>query len=198
MTPAPRKLDEALGEALRAGKAPEALRQSLLAEARRRDAGRARAPRAWLAAAALVLTLGGGYGLVRALRPTPLPMASEGLPELLDATTRNYLTVKGLDFRGPDCTDKACGLWALRRVGFTAPVPAALAKTPLAGGRSCAVEGRPVAHYTFRDGRALYVFQAPFPGCSGDPTAPRAVEGQLLARAWNEQGRGYVLLEPHL
>ena len=193
---APRKLDEALGEALRGGKAPEALRQRLLAEARRRDGGRGNAYRPWLAAAAVVLALGGSLALVRVLRPAPAPLAAEALPGLLDAASRNFRTIKGLDFRGPDCTDKACGLWALRRVGFTAPVPAALAEVPLAGGRSCAVEGRPVAHYTFRDGRALYVFQAPLQGCSASPSAPRPVEGHLLAKAWNEQGRGYVLLEP--
>lgn len=193
---APRKLEEALPGALRAAKAPEELRRKLLLEARRRDAGRGRTFRPWLAAAALVLTFGGATLAMRALRPAPTPLAAFPLPELMDAASRNFRTVQGLDFRGPECTDKACGLWALRRVGFTAPVPAALAQAPLAGGRSCAVGGLPVAHYAFRDGRALYVFQAPLTGCGASPSSPRVVEGHLMARAWNEQGRGYVLLEP--
>ena len=193
---APRKLDEALMDSLRAGKAPEALRQRLLAEARRRDAGRRSAFRPWLAAAAVVLALAGSLAVARRLRPAPAPLAAEAMPDLLEAASRNYQTVKSLDFRGPECTDKACGLWALHRVGFTAPVPASLANAPLAGGRSCSVMGRPVAYYSFRDGRSLYVFQEPLPGCGERAGAPRSVAGPLMARAWNEQGRGYVLLEP--
>lgn len=193
---APRKLDEALTDALRGEKAPEALRQRLLAEARRRDAGQRSAFRPWLAAAAVVLALGGSAVLARRLRPAPAPLAAEAMPDLLEATSRNYQTVKSLDFRGPECTDKACGLWALHRVGFTAPVPASLANAPLAGGRSCSVMGRPVAYYAFRDGRSVYVFRDPLPACGEGAGISKSLSGVMQARAWNEQGRGYVLLEP--
>lgn len=191
----PRKLEDALRDALRPTSAPEGLRQRLLVEAQRQDAGRRFSFRPYLAAAALLLTLGSGIYLGRGLRSGP-PVAAAALPDLLEATSKNYRTIQGLDFAGGECTDKACGLWALQRVGFTAPLPACMGTAPMAGGRSCAVQGRPVAHYAFQDGRAVYVFSGPLEGCGTSPGAPRQVEGPYLARAWNEGGRGYVLLEP--
>lgn len=191
----PRKLDEALRDALKPQPAPQDLRQRLLAEARRQDAGRRFSLRPYLAAAALLLTLGSGIYLGRGLRSGP-PVAAAALPDLLEATSRNYRTIQGLDFAGRECTDKACGIWALQRVGFTAPLPACMEGAPMAGGRSCAVQGRPVAHYAFQDGRAVYVFSGPLEGCGGSPGQPHRVEGDFQARAWNEGGRGYVLLEP--
>jgi anti-sigma factor RsiW len=191
----PRKFDEALRDSLRPEGAPAELRNRLLAEARRQDAGRRFTLRPYLAAAALLLTLGSGIYLGRGLRPGP-PVAASALPALLEATSKNYRTIQGLDFTGRECTDKACGIWALHRVGFTAPLPACMEGAPMVGGRSCAVQGRPVAHYAFRDGRAVYVFAGPLEGCGATPGNPRPVEGPFLARAWNEGGRGYVLLEP--
>ncbi len=192
---APRKLDDALREALRGEKASVDLRQRLLAEARKRDGGRAFSFRPFLAAAAVLITVGTGVFLGRGLRQGP-PVAAANLPELLQATSQNFRTIKALDFAGRDCTGKGCGTWALRRVGFTAPIPACLDEAGMAGGRSCAVQGRKVAHYAFLDGRALYVFSGPIEGCGGPPGSPRPVDGRLMARAWNEGGRGYVLLEP--
>ncbi|HJV23952.1 MAG TPA: hypothetical protein VJ570_14720 [Holophagaceae bacterium] len=192
---APRKLDDALREALRGERAPADLRQRLLAEARKRDQGRAFDFRPLLVAAALLVTVGGGVYVGRGLRQGP-PVAAAALPELLNATSQNFRTVQGLDFAGRDCTDKACGLWALHHVGFTAPIPACVGEAGMLGGRGCAVQGRKVAHYRFRDGRALYVFSGPLEGCGATPGASQQVEGRLQARAWNEGGRGYVLLEP--
>ena len=193
---APRKLDDALREALRGEKAPVDLRQRLLAEARKRDGGRTSFTfRPLLVAAAMLVTVGAGMYLGRGLRSGP-PVASAALPGLLQATSQNFRTIKGLDFAGRDCTDKACGIWALHRVGFTAPIPACVNEAGMVGGRSCAVQGRKVAHYAFRDGRALYVFSGPLEGCGATPGVAQPVGGQLMARAWNEGGRGYVLLEP--
>ncbi|HJW32421.1 MAG TPA: hypothetical protein VJ505_03550 [Holophagaceae bacterium] len=192
---APRKLDDALREALRGEKAPMDLRQRLMTEARKRDQGRTFSFRPLLVAATVLITVGAGVFLGRGLRQGP-PVAAAALPDLLQATSKNFRTIKGFDFAGRDCTDKACGLWALHHVGFTAPVPACVSEAGMVGGRSCAVQGRKVAHYAFRDGRALYVFSGPLEGCGTAPGAAQHVEGQLQAKAWNEGGRGYVLLEP--
>jgi hypothetical protein len=192
---APRKLDDALRETLRGEAAPAGLRNRLLLEARKRDGGRSFSFRPLLVAAAMLLTVGTGVFLGRGLRPGPA-VAAAALPGLLQATSRNFRSNKGLDFAGRDCTDKACGVWALPRVGFTAPIPACVDEAGMVGGRSCAVEGRKVAHYAFRDGRALYVFSGPIEGCGSKPGAAQSVDGHLQAKAWNEGGRGYVLLEP--
>lgn len=192
---APRKLDDALREALRGEAAPVDLRKRLLTEARKRDEGRNFSFRPLLVAAAMLLTVGSGVFLGRAMQSGP-PVAAAALPGLLQATSRNFRSVQGLDFAGRDCADKARGTWALSKVGFTAPVPACVNEGGMAGGRSCAVEGRKVAHYAFLDGRALYVFSGPLEGCGTTPGVAQPVEGHLMARAWNEGGRGYVLLEP--
>jgi hypothetical protein len=192
MSEHPRKpLDEALREALAPGAAPMDLRGALLAEARRQDGGlaRSRSLRPWFAAAAALLILSGGAGLALRQRPAePLRTARGAL--------KNYLEVHGLEFQGREVCADTCGKWSRERLGFEAPLPRACAGQPMRGGRACEVDGRPVAHYILEDGRALYVFQQPLNGGDCQPERALAMAAGLQAKAWNEAGRGYVLLEP--
>lgn len=183
-------LDQALREALAPEPAPAYLRESLLAEAGRQDRGQRRSP--WfarLAAAAVLVVLTGGsaYLLVPKPPPGPAHTAQEAL--------RNYMEVHGLEFQGEPACGEACHRWSKAKLGFDAPLPAICADFKVVGGRACRVDDRPVAHFLLSDGRALYVFQKPLRGGADEPGSPLAVAGGLQARAWNEQGRGYVLVD---
>lgn len=184
-------LDARLASALAPEPAPADLRAALLAESRREDQRTAplRRFRPLLAAAAVVLFLGGGAALVLQQRPSDAVRTARG-------ALRNFMDVHSLDFQGAEVCADTCTQWSRTRLGFDAPLPGACAGQPLRGGRACRVEGRPVAHYLLEDGRALYVFREPLGGCSSSPARALAVGGGLQARAWNEQGRGYVMVEP--
>ncbi len=184
-------LDAALGDLLAAPPAPPDLRAALLAEARRQDGPRRRRAPRLLAAAALLLFVGGGAALV--LRPpAPEPAATAR------GALKNFMEIHGLEFQGRDVCADTCTQWSRGRLGFEAPLPSACAGEAMRGGRACEVGGRPVAHYLLQDGRALYVFRDPIPGCGIQPGRALAVAGGLQAKAWNERGRGYVLVEQPL
>ena len=184
-------LDQALGQALEVQAAPGSLREGLLAEARAQDRGVRRSPKwARLAAAAALVLMAGGGALFLVPRPAPEPThtAKEAL--------RNFMEIHALDFQGREACEAACTQWSKKRLGFSAPLPATCGDSSVVGGRACRVDNRPVAHFLLSDGRALYVFQEPIKGGKAQPGSALAVAGGLQARAWNEQGRGYVLVEP--
>jgi len=145
----------------------------------------------WLAAAAtLMLIAGGGWiGLHPRLAPGPAQ-------EVAALALTNFLSVKGLDFQGaPPSGPGDCGRWCERRAGFSAPLPSCTPESEVQGGRVCAVGRTPVGYYLLKGGRGLYVFARPFVGCGEQRSAPLAVAASYQARAWNENGRGYVLIE---
>jgi hypothetical protein len=145
----------------------------------------------WLAAAAtLVLVVGGGW-LGRRPRLEPGPAQ-----EVAGQALTNFLSVKGLDFQGaPPSGPGDCGRWCEGRAGFSAPLPSCTPESEVQGGRVCAVGRTPVGYYLLKGGRGLYVFARPFVGCGEERTAPLAVAASYQARAWNEKGHGYVLIE---
>ena len=108
---------------------------------------------------------------------------------------RNFMEIHALEFQGGEACAIACNQWAKARLGYSAPLPDACGDAKVVGGRACRVDNRPVAHFLLSDGRALYVFQEPIKGGSTEPGTALAVAGGLQAKAWNEQGRGYVLVE---
>lgn len=184
-------LDQALKETLAPEPAPSDLREGLLSRARAQDAGKRRSP--WMlrtAAAALLLALSGTGAYLL------LPKGPKEPANIAEKALRNFMDVHGLDFQSPEACSEACGRWSKARLGFEAPLPALCAQARVVGGRACKVDGRPVAHFLLSDGRALYVFENPHPEGASGPGTPLAVAGGLQARAWNEQGRGYVMVEP--
>jgi hypothetical protein len=190
MTHPPTNLDHALRQALAPDAAPAALKSVLLAEARARDGRAPRRPRLarFLVAASLVLATGGGVFFL-------LPRPAKGPTHTAQEALRNFMEVHGLEFQGEAACAEACSRWSKAKLGFEAPLPSACADMKVIGGRACRVDDRPVAHFLLSEGRALYVFQEPLRGAASQPGAALAVAGGLQAKAWNEQGRGYVLVE---
>ncbi len=179
--------DDQLRQALAPAPAPAALRDALRAS--RPTAGRRAAP--WLAAAATFLLVAGGLWFGQRPRLEPGPAR-----EVAGQALSNFLSVHTLDFQGaPPGASTDCGSWCLQRAGFSAPLPSCTVPAEVEGGRVCAVGRTPVGHYLLKGGRGLYVFAKPFENGSARPSPPLAVAAGLQARAWNENGRGYVLIE---
>jgi hypothetical protein len=185
MSPHP-PFDDQLRLALAPAPAPPALREAILAV--RQPLGRRAAP--WLGLAATLLLTAGGLWFGQASRAAAPPR------EIASQALNNFLTVHGLDFLGaPPSASGDCGSWCQERAGFTAPLPNCTNPSEIEGGRVCAVGRTPVGHYLLKGGRGLYVFAKPFENCGAMPSPPLAVAAGLQARAWNENGRGYVMIE---
>jgi hypothetical protein len=182
-------MDEALRGALRPEPAPEALRAKLMAQAGQK--ARPWSPlRTMLLAAAALLVVGlGVLAFPRRIQEVP---GGAALATAVSEASREFADTRDCCFKDAACSGKACGDWAEGRVGFQAPLPAKLAEADLVAGGTCRLAGQSVAHYTLRDGRMIYVFGEELDGCRGR----RAVlqHGALQAEAWNEHGRGYLLL----
>jgi hypothetical protein len=187
MNPSIPPFEEQLRRALAPAQAPDALRASVLAA--RRPLARRAAP--WLAAAATLLLAGGGLWMGQRPRLAPGPVH-----EVAGEALSNFLSVHTLDFQGaPPTMADNCGGWCVKRTGFSAPLPRCTPVSQVEGGRVCAVGRTPVGHYLLKGGRGLYVFAKPFESCGSAQSAPLAVAAGLQARAWNENGHGYVLIE---
>jgi len=182
--------DRQLKDALRPGAAPDDLRRSLL-----RAAGRRRFLWTWPAlgiAALLMVLLGGGtWGwMVR---------GQEGA-RLSRAAIRMFMEAPGMAFTA-EASDLDSGeqgrRWSAQAAGFSAALPKCLAGQAMKGGCVCDMEACRAVCYYLQDGRAIYVFDHTLRGLPFDPAQPRrlASEGHR-AQAWNENGRGYVLVEP--
>lgn len=183
----PPSFDDQLRFALRPAPAPDHLRTAILSA--RRPLGRRAAP--WLATAATLLLVAGGLWIGQRPQLAPGPAR-----EVAGQALGNFLSVHSLDFQGaPPTQDENCGSWCRKRTGFSAPLPSCTPVTEVEGGRACAVGRTPVGHYLLKGGRGLYVFARPFENCSAEPSPPLAVAAGFQARAWNENGRGYVLIE---
>jgi hypothetical protein len=190
MTHTPRPdLDQALKEALRPNAAPAELRARLMAQAQRAPKTRPWLRPMLLAAAALLIV--GTASMVlpkQVLRPSiPLEAAVRSASEEMNQADVDT------SFQGQGCDGKACGEWANACAGFKAPLPAGFSDQDLRSGGSCRVAGEAAAHYQLRDGRMVYVFPRPLEGCMfGGRTTLQ--QGPHIAQAWNENGRGYLLL----
>ena len=174
--------------------APADLREGLLADARSRDRVRgARRMRRLLQAglaAALILTLGAGGAWVKG-------RASMGSVAVAQATLADFMGTHDLAFVGtPPHTGagdpSAC--WSRGCVGFEANLPRSCPHLEVSAGRECRVKGVLAACYLLRDGRSLYVFPGPIRGAGSVQGQPLAVAASYQAKAWNEDGRGYVLV----
>ncbi len=182
--------DQALRDAMRPSPASEVLRARLLATARRCDRPRPTfRPLLLASAAALVMTFGGLIG------QHFLRTAGGGIPleAVVSPAALEFADPQDLNFRGQACQGKGCGDWARIQAGFKAPLPAGIAESELSAGGACRVGGHAAAHYLLHDGRMVYVFSAPLRDCpwEGRRTLQRE---SVSAQAWNEAGRGYLLL----
>ena len=186
--------EDALAAALAPGQAPARLRRELLAAAKRVDHRR----RTWLAFAAgftLMLVSGSLVALLLLLPPADSRMAREALT--------HFMSAKELDFHGApprpakaQSSEDPCACWSQNALGYAAGLPEGMSGCAIQGGRACRVGGRPAACYLLEKGRGLYVFERPFRQGVEDSTRPMVVAAGFQARAWNEGGRGYVIVEP--
>lgn len=188
--------EQALAEALAPGQAPAGLRRELQAAARRVD-HRRRTGLAFAAGFVLMLVSGSVLALLLLLPPGDSRMAREALA--------HFMSAKELDFEGapPPARPAAgkpgedpCACWSQQALGYAAGLPETMSGCAIQGGRACRVGGRPAACYLLEKGRGLYVFERPFRQGAGDAARPMVVAAGFQARAWNEGGRGYVIVEP--
>lgn len=188
--------DQQLAEALRPGAAPEDLRLCLLRAAENR-----RPHRTWQAlgiAATLMLLLGSGaWGWMAHWN------SHEG-ERFTQAVLQNYVEVQNMDFT-LDASDQGsveqcmerCKQWSTKAVGFAAHLPNGLANQPLKGGSACTMASCRVACFYLKDGRAVYAFDRTLKGLDADSIKRSLVAASgHRASAWNEDGRGYILIEP--
>jgi len=191
-TISPPGFDQQLKDALRPGAAPDDLRRSLLGAAGKRGSHWK-----WQAlgiAALLMVFLGGGtWGWVAHWR------GQEGV-RLSRVAIQRYMETPHMDFiveaSGPSSLEQS-RQWSSKAVGFSALLPECLASLAVQGGCACDMDACRAACYFLRDGRAIYVFDRALRGLPSGSDQPRrlAFEGHR-AQAWNENGRGYVLVEP--
>ena len=188
--------DQQLAKALRPGAAPEDLRRNLL------RAAQGHGPRrTWYAlgiAATLMFLLGSSaWGWMAHWN------SHEG-ERFTHAVLQNYMEVQTMDFTVDDSTQDSveqcmerCRQWSTKAVGFSAQLPKGLADQPLKGGCACNIASSRVACYQLKDGRAIYVFDRSIKGLNADSkNRPLILASGHRASAWNEDGRGYILVEP--
>lgn len=191
-TASPTGFDQQLQGALRPGAAPDDLRRSLM-----QAAGKRSSPWKWQAlglAALLMVLLGGGtWGGVAHWR------GQEGV-RFGRAAIQKYMQSPRMDFvvdaSGPDFVEQG-RQWSTKAVGFSAQMPECLAGQMVKGGCACDMDTCLAACYYLQDGRAIYIFDRTLRGLPSGFDQPRrlAFDGHK-AQAWNENGRGYVLVEP--
>ena len=188
--------DQQLAKALRPGAAPEDLRLSLL-----RAAASRRPHRTWHAlgiAATLMFLLGSGaWGWMTHWN------SHEG-ERFTQAVLQNYMEVQNMDFT-VDASDQGsveqcmerCKQWSTKAVGFAAHLPRGLANQPLKGGTACIMDSCRAACFYLKDGRAVYAFDRTIRGLDADSKQrPIILASGHRGTAWNEDGRGYILVEP--
>jgi hypothetical protein len=188
--------DHQLTKALHPGDAPEDLRLNLLKAAKTQGTHRT-----WHAlgiAAVLMLLLGSGaWGWMAHWNQR------EG-ERFTRAALQDFIQVQRMDFTvdasAQESMEKCmerCRQWSAQAVGFSATLPKSLADQPLKGGNACTMPSCRSACFLLQDGRAVYVFEHTLKGLDvGSNKRPMIIASGYRARAWNEDGRGYVLIEP--
>lgn len=189
-TPSPSDFDRQLREALRPGAAPDDLRRSLLRAAGKRNS-RWKWPALGLAALLMLLLGGGTWGwMVRGQEGARLSRAAI---QLYMEGPRMAFTAEA---SGPDSGEQG-RRWSAQAIGFAAALPKCLEGQALKGGCVCDMEACRAVCYYLQDGRALYIFDRTLRGLPFDADQPRRIASEgHRAQAWNENGRGYVLVEP--
>lgn len=190
------RFDQQLVEAMRPGTAPDDLRRSLL------RAAESRGPRwSWHAlgiAATLLLLFGSGAWGWLAHRDR-----HEG-ERFTRVALQTYMEVQKMDFTMDDsaqdsveqCMER-CKQWSTKAVGFSAHLPKGLAGEPLKGGSACIMASCRTACFYLKDGRAVYVFDRTLRGLDASSMKrPLILASGHRGTAWNEDGRGYILVEP--
>lgn len=190
------RFDQQLIMALRPSPAPIDLRQGLLRAAKSNNPRRT-----WYAlgiAATLMLLLGSG-----AWSWMTHWNNHEG-ERLIQASVQSYMEVQNMDFKMDDATQESmeqcmerCKQWSAKAVGFSAHLPKSLANQPLKGGTACTMASCRAACFYLKDGRAVYAFDRTIRGLGADSrNRPLVLASGHRATAWNEDGRGYILVEP--
>ena len=188
--------DQQLAKALRPGNPPEDLRLNLLRAAKNQGMRGT-----WYAmgiAAALMLLIGSGtWGWMAHWNH------QEG-ERYTRAALQDFIQVQRMDFRVDasaqesmeQCMER-CKQWSSQAVGFSAHLPKSLADQPLKGGNACTMPSCRSACFLLEDGRGVYVFEHSLRGLdTGSEKRPLIIASGYRATAWNEGGRGYVLVEP--
>lgn len=188
--------DKQLSEAMRPAPAPLDLKQSLLRAAEGHSVRRT-----WRAlgiAATLLLLLGSGaWGWMA-------HWTSHEGERFNRAALQTFMEVQRLDFTVDDSTQESeeqckerCRRWSANAVGFSAHLPKGLANQPLKGGHACTMASCRVACFHLKDGRAVYAFDRKIKGLAADSyLRPLILASGHRATAWNEDDRGYILVEP--
>jgi hypothetical protein len=192
----PTGFNQQLAKALRPGAAPDDLRLSLL-----QAAGSRRPRRTWHAlgiAATLMFLLGSGaWGWMAHWN------SHEG-ERFTQAVLQNYVEVQNMEFTLDDSAQNSmeqcmerCKQWSAKAIGFVAHLPKGLANQPLKGGSACTMASCRAACFYLKDGRAVYVFDHSLKGLDADSIKrPLIAASGHRATAWNEDGHGYILVEP--
>lgn len=185
-------LEDALRQALHAPAAPADLREGLLAAARSQDRARAarrtrHAVQVGLAAAmVLALGVGGTWLKVR---------TGGGSAAVAQEVLRDFMAVHALEADGASGPEgHELGACSMGCPGDGASLPNACAREDVRGRRGCRLKGMSATCYLLRDGRSLYVFPRPIQGAGTLQGQPLAVVANYQAKAWNEDGRGYVMV----
>lgn len=191
-TASPTALDKQLHLALHPTAAPDDLRLSLLRVAKRQDS-RWTWQTLGIAATLMILLGGGTWGWVVRWR------SQEG-ERFSQAAIQNYMEVQRVDFKvdaNLPNPDAQYSQWSSRTVGFSSTLPKCLTGQSLKGACACTMASCRAACYRLEDGRAIYVFERPLRGLEGDSSKPQTIlAANHRAQVWNEDGRGYVLVEP--
>lgn len=192
-------LEEAISQAF-SDPAPQDLRAVLLEQAQRVDRmDREDRPHPWvqrhwmLATASFLLAISLGSFL-------HFHGATAVNARLAKAAMNDFAKAQTLDFEGQpqvalNGAPDSCCAWSQSRLGFTAPLPSLAVGCPLKGGRACVIEGRSAASYVLEDGRCIVVMETPIRGAGDSPGSVLASVSGFQARAWNEKGRGILLIE---
>jgi len=195
-TTSPTGFNQQLKDALRPRAAPEDLRRELMRAAKRRNTTRNTSwtwPALGIAALLMFLLGGGTWSWVAGSR------AKEGT-QSAQAALMHFAKGRRMDFTVDALAQNSAeqGLrWSTKAVGFSAALPECLTDQAVSGGCACDMKACRAACYFLRDGRAIYIFERTLRGLPSDPNRPQvfASNGQR-ALAWNEGGRGHILVEP--
>jgi anti-sigma factor (TIGR02949 family) len=184
-----RKLAEqqALGRVVRTAPyytAPEHLRARIAAQTTRSAATRRLVT--WAAAAALVISIGGGLTLVR----TATGRGDAIVEEVVDGHVRSLMADHLFDVRSTD--QHTVKPWFLGKLDFSPTVvDLAAIDFPLVGGRLDYLSGRPVAALVYqRRQHTINVFVSPVEGAPSAAVEARTVRG-FHVRHWSRNGMSF-------
>lgn len=178
---------QALGRVVRTAPyytAPEHLRARIAAQTTR--SATTRRLLTWAAAAALVISIGGGLTLVR----TATGRRDAIVEEVVDGHVRSLMANHLFDVRSTD--QHTVKPWFLGKLDFSPTVvDLAAIDFPLVGGRLDYLSGRPVAALVYqRRQHTINVFVSPADGASSEAIEARTIRG-FHVRHWTRNGMAF-------